>query len=584
MTTTDFPIYNYPTKDVTDPDVLFQSLGSFWTQLFQERGTIKGLTAAQALEITQRYKELVETIHSFSVKDIPIFNTIDWLPLIIKKSEYNTVPLLFKDLTDSEVAYFGPQPAQAVNNYYEGITFQFGYPKNPSALVYTTPTPAGLTRFSVIADKIINPSKVFVHGIDVQHTTDGIYFNHDIFSDPAIIKIPVINDDGTPETFVSITGPTFNEELVILWIYQAQVDQANLFENFGYIFDLKLESSDFYKVLLGKVLNLFVEGPTIHALKSVLGAFLGVSSVINPVEHIETIFTDANYRYVVTDLHTYKFDLYYSLLPGVAVGATLYAGDMFVDAIQYFDYVVSKDWWRHTLVPKTGYSSGNIVQYPEMAFPSHMFLGDYEHQFVFLNAFELVTTNAQSTITFPIHGDANDVAKFHNYINLSKVEICAKLGLGASSAISINPLDFIFSNFLKANSALIKFNFKTVQQAQLFTSFFETIKKTLPKYVYFIFFFDFTLPADEYAYLNYSPINADGSESGGLVGGAGTAYNKIANVAVDLFAFSKGVDYASSGNETVVTCGTNVKAGTIATFTSNQSTKDIPNLRLIDYT
>ncbi len=808
MDIADFPIYKYPTKDVTDPGVLFQSLGSFWTQVFQDRDTIKGLTMAQALETTQRYKDLVEVCNTFSVKDIPALHTVDWFPIIIKRSDYRNAPLLFKHNEDSEVAYFGAQPAQDINNFYEGVIFKFGFPKQPSASVYTITMPEGLTDFALIADKIVNPAKIYVNGLDVYHSDDAIYFNRDIFEDPDIPKTAVIGEDGEQETFTNSTGLTFDEEIIILWAYQGKVDTDNLFENFGYIFDLKLTSGKFYKALLEKVFNLFVEGPTIRSLKSVMGAFLGVKPVIGITETIESIFTDTSYRYIVTDLNTYKFDLYYNLLDGIAVGAVVHAGDMLVDAVEYHDYVQSKNWWRHALVPKTGYAEldengfpidsveevhtpiypydivpvgslsdyhhytvtpgnqyyafidsgsgpayagihssvttdlsievgntfssylvavvplitppsptpeifpttdvlvtpnpnhlmtftglaaghtyfvykstnsgvsysyddrftqfsgtsvgyigastefyylvdagegeqysygstpvgslanlhyfmvepghsynyyvsydsapyaligtfsiavddstswaiqtanantiyiedtlvfypeGGIAQFPQMGFPNYMFLGNYEEQLVFKNEYELLTTDAEGNITFPIHGSVNDVEKFHLHLNESKTEIAEALGIGVSSALSLNPLDFIFTNFLKNNSALFKFNFKSIQQAQLLTSFFDTIKKVLPKYVYFVFFFDLTLDVETYQYLNFNDPGADGSNTDGQLTATLAELKTASFTGAEMFGLSKGLDYASSGNTEQIDCNMNhVKAGKIATVT-----------------
>ena len=80
----------FPDKYNISPEVLYQSLGSFWTQIFSEKGTIKGYTLGQAEELTQSYYKLLDTINSFSIKHIPVFSTVRWQPLIIKKSKYNS--------------------------------------------------------------------------------------------------------------------------------------------------------------------------------------------------------------------------------------------------------------------------------------------------------------------------------------------------------------------------------------------------------------------------------------------------------------------------------------------------------------
>ena len=69
----DFPINK--TGSVTDPVFLYRSLGSFWTDIFQDKETLKGYTKGQAEEITQRYLDLIEAINSFSATDIDVFHT-----------------------------------------------------------------------------------------------------------------------------------------------------------------------------------------------------------------------------------------------------------------------------------------------------------------------------------------------------------------------------------------------------------------------------------------------------------------------------------------------------------------------------
>jgi hypothetical protein len=92
----DFIPKKYPANDVTDGNRLYAALGSFWTQIFQERGTLKGYTLAMAEELIQSYYQLVEILNSYSIRDVPVFNLKKWQPLTIKRSEFNSVPLTFQ--------------------------------------------------------------------------------------------------------------------------------------------------------------------------------------------------------------------------------------------------------------------------------------------------------------------------------------------------------------------------------------------------------------------------------------------------------------------------------------------------------
>src|SRR4051812_8757924 len=134
----DFPINNFPSNTVTDGGYLYRSLGSFWTTMFQERETIKGYSIGQAEEMIQRYLDLIESINSYSVKEVSIFHRTKWLPIILYKSKFNRVPFVFEE----NQATFGAQAADDL--YYNNVIFQFGNYKTPAAEIFVYPLDNGL--------------------------------------------------------------------------------------------------------------------------------------------------------------------------------------------------------------------------------------------------------------------------------------------------------------------------------------------------------------------------------------------------------------------------------------------------------
>ena len=521
---TDFPIFNYPTNSYTDGTVLYESLGSFWTQIFQERDTLKGYTLSQAEELIQHYYNLLETINSYSVKDVPVFHKEKWFPIAVKKSEYNNIPLLFRAVNDPEKAVFGPQPSN--DTYYAGVTFKFGFPKTPVAEVYGIVMPDDLAKFSVICNRVINPSVVFVNDVDVRSNGDILYFNKDIFSMAEIPKFSLLDETGQPVYYTTKEGAKLQDEMVILWAYHAEFDKELLYSNFGYVFELNMKNDQFYKDVLKSSFDLFTGGPTVRNVRSLACSFLGVKPVIETQELVEDIYTQDGYRFVITDKNVYKADDYYNVLPEVIVGSPVYAGDVLFNAAQYFDYVHSREWWRNALVPKAAYdSSNNITKYPEMAFPPYLFVGTYSQSLIFKNDFEIVTRSSAGVITFPVHGTAADVAEFNKTINLNASEIGDKLGLASGSSIVLNPLDFLFQNFLKHNTSLIKFNFPSLKETSTFMKFYNVVKDIFPKHVYVMFFFDFDLTQDVVDTLNgKSTVYASTSTTGTITATNGT-YN-----------------------------------------------------------
>jgi hypothetical protein len=75
-----FPIDTYPTAGGTNNELLFTTLGEFWTQVFNDRPALRGLARADAEETWQAYYSLVDAIHASSASDIQIFRKIKWLP------------------------------------------------------------------------------------------------------------------------------------------------------------------------------------------------------------------------------------------------------------------------------------------------------------------------------------------------------------------------------------------------------------------------------------------------------------------------------------------------------------------------
>jgi hypothetical protein len=507
----DFISKKYPSNDATDGNKLYKSLGSFWTQIFQEKGTLKGYTLGMAEELIQSYYSLIEVLNSYSIKDIPIFNLKRWQPITIKKSEFNQVPLNFQ----KNSAVFGSQPES--DRFYAGKVFRFGFPKNTNNNVFSYKPKIKLKKFNLIANRIISPSLFYINGVDVIiDEFDVLYFNKNIFESSDVPKAAIVGEFGEPIKFKNANGELIEDEFIILWVYHAELDNANLYDNFGRIFELNLASSQSYKNILKGIINLFVSGPTINAIKSIMGAFGGVVPVIEPEEHVEQIYSDNLNKYVITNKNVYTFKPYQNLLKHVVVGAKVYGGELLVDLVQYYDFLISPQWWQKE------------ISTPRLALSSHIFLGNYRHQLFLPNGVDLVTLTTQDKIVFPVQGRPEDVREFHKHINKpeNKEELKEKLGLSPDSpSVVINPIDFVFTNILKNNTALLKFNFNDPEELAYFFNFLPLIKDYLPPHVYLLFYINLNLPVDVLDNLNerYSlrdfpniPLSIDGSLGNGM--------------------------------------------------------------------
>jgi hypothetical protein len=518
-----YPILNYSgTSTFANPDVLYATLGTFWTSFFAERGTIRGYSIGQSEELVQHYLNLVELINSYSSEDIPVFHREKWFPVRIRKSKFKHEKIYFESETLDTVLTFGEQKYTTA---YAGVVYAFGSSRDPSSSKYAVAKESelrDLKNFRLLTNKIIAPTRIYNTGADVQIRDTRLIFGADLFSDDENIKYDVFDAAaGDWVYYTDESGVKQVEQEIILWAYQADIDQQLLWQNFGYLFDVKADSTQLFKDLLNALVKFYSNGPTIQAVQVLAAALLGVPAVKSREEQVQDIFrlTD-NSTVVITDVNVYKYDAYYNVLPSVVIGTKVYAGDVLVDAVQYFDYVRSKRWWTYQLFPRLAYDSlGNLVDgYAdnfEITLPPYLFLGNYQYGLTFKNDFELATktwNGTDYTINFPVYGSVADVQIFHDYINdvseagknlegvTRQEQVAQALGMYndagdyTNKAVGIYPLDFVFDNFFKSNSALVKLNFKSQAEASAGLGLFSLLREVLPSYVYFMFYADFALP------------------------------------------------------------------------------------------
>lgn len=518
-------IISYKNRPSTDSEFLYRSLGSFWTQLFQDKEVLKGYTLSQAQELTQRYTDLVETIRSYSVEDIPILHKEHWKPIQILKSKLNKTPFVF----EKNKAVFGKQSSEDI--YYRDMIFKFGIDKESSELVFQYFVGPEFKKFGVIADRILAPKELFIYGTDVVLDNGTLIINRDVFDSTNIEKYDVVGENGEPVTFIDNEGNTQQEQSAILWIYNCELDQSNLYKNFGYLFNLKIKNNEVYKEVLKATIKLFVSGPTINNIQTLCASILGIPVVRNREEIIEDVFSDSINKFLITDKEAYKLPLT-ATLKNSQIGAKLYAGELISNDIDFYDnsYNVEGWWKKADLVPD------------KLAFSRYLFLGSYLGQLSFSNNLETVYLDSIGNIVFPVIGHPDDVIKFNQFINSStakknKLKLYFNLTSPGDSAI-FTPLDFIMDNFMKLNVAYLGFKFNSLESMSYFLSLIPIIKETIPPYIYLILKLDLTIPDEEYSNLNgpfvqidsgltapypgddpaiYWLLNADASDSDGYI-------------------------------------------------------------------
>lgn len=504
----DFLPSKFPAEGVTDGQYLYRSLGSFWTQIFRDKNALKGYTVGMAEELIQAYFELIEKINQYSVKNIDLYHKEKWLPLTIKKSEFNNAP--FKFTPNSSV--FGKQPTEDI--FYADQIFRFGFSKETAGQVFSFTPKMALAKFGAIANRVIAPSLVLLPGIDMVLQEGTLYFTVDLFNDARIPTAKIISDFGEPVTFKDSKGNIVEEEFMVLWMHMAEVDLEDLYKNFGVILDLNLPTSESYKEILKAVLNLYVEGPTIHSLVSAFAALAKAPVIIEAKELVEDVFIDNYRQYVVTDKNVYKLELAQELSSSVTSGALLFSGDILSADVAVADTVIDGSWWQ------------TMVQTSKLAFASHIFVAGVKNQLFFENSLQLLTYTGASPseenrrIIFPVVGRPTDVQLFQDYINqaANKSALLSILNFKANStsSMTINPVDFLFKNLFKNNTLFVKLDFYSQSQLELFIALLPLLQYHLPPHVYLLLYITMSLPADNLTGLNNGlkiPGFVDGSFS-----------------------------------------------------------------------
>ena len=570
------------------PNTLYAGLGSFWTQIFQDTPLLQGFVQGWSEEMIQAYYDLIEVVNTYSVSQCPVFHKQRWQPITIQQSLFDSAPFTF-----STSNVFGTQPN--TSKYYAGSTFRFGYPLTPSADVYTFNVGSKFQGFSLIADRVINPTTYYVNGVDVVLQDGILYFNSNIFNNPAIPQKAVINDNGTPATFVDSNGVTKNDTVIIVWAYNAAIDVNYLYDNFGTFLDLSLSSSDAYKSMLQDLFSLYANGPTVAAVKTVLASLLGYSVVRTSSETIQHIISNDAAFIVVTDLNVYRYPAGSSLATGLAVGSVVELGTVLIQGFQFLDNQTVQSWWL------------SAFNRSEVAISSNVFVGSYSSQLFFANGTEIVTMDAKGNIIFPVSGEPEDLATFNANLNGSnQAAVKAALGLSSTSpTVVINPLDFLFSNFFSNNTSLIKITFQTTNNAAFVLSALDLITPYLPAHVYLLYYLTLDAGQDVYDQLNGTTTltgftgvyNADGSTILGHVptyGGDTTYYKDLDN---RFFEVAKAPVYSGNNydvfNFTAGTGHPHARAGKVFTRIPAQiivngkqtqpTTANVGTLQLIDF-
>lgn len=479
-------------SDLTNPDVYFGFLSSFWALFFQDRDVVRGVAHADALSLQQEYQNFIEASANLAVSTIEPFHRELYVPIVLRKSTFSTGPDKLK-IGGGEV--FGAQPAGT--KFREGTVFVYGGLEKRSGLYYVG-VPKGLVGAGhVIVNRLMEPSVMMVRDSDFIFEDNIITFKEDPFANPLIPKRLMAGANGVAE-----------EELV-LWLVDGQFDQKRLFQQYGYLFSNRKISSEIYRRLVESLIKSYTDGPTLQVLEAVVATMAGQPVIREAVETVQGISVLNGKRIIITDASTYQVDETIELRLAVVVGAVLTAGTPLTTVAQVFDYTRSPDWW--TTVPALAMGQDYIAaDIGPLGFVNRFSKVGLEPT---LDLVDGTATPAQ----FFLMGSPDDITKFWD---LARAKTTAGKGLGDlmwtqagkvdidgapdfTKDLYVNPLEFLVQNLIGRHTIVVKMKIDLVNRAESFLDTLGLLQNVIPSWCSLLVIFEVTVD-DTYAFQNPS--------------------------------------------------------------------------------
>lgn len=307
--------------------LLWQWLGQFWSKVYQNPELTKNLQYGQGLLSAQLYLDYVEGLSFVNRNVVPAFHRERWKPVRILKSQAGTGNAALLRVSASPAAVVGPQ---LTSDYVKGETFNVGGPVDFNGSV-SYPIDGVKNVMVAVCNSILAPATVLVQGTDFTVVDSTIFFLRE--KDP-------FNDASFPTRNVSDTDGTVDQEL-ILWCMDTLEDLDFVYKYLGYVFNVKMESSELYRNMINRIWDLHNLGTPVQLLQSAVGAILGEPTILNPEETVSLVLHDASnaVTQVITDKAVYTLPSTAVLRSVVSPGAVLKAGDFLSQTIRLYSNI-----------------------------------------------------------------------------------------------------------------------------------------------------------------------------------------------------------------------------------------------------
>jgi len=474
----------YPEEDLNRGLRLLSLLGSFWSELFGDREKLRGHLQSSGHEQGRTHLEFLETVACLSRFTVPVFHREDWHLLIFKKSDAENTPSTYRE---GDLVY-GPQTG-SVPERAAGFIQTYG--GRDRADEVKAPLPSSLSDLPWnLQNLVMNPSLILTRGVDfaVERRATGkvLAFKDDPFANPLIPRRQVVDESGNQV-----------DEEIALWAYGGQFDLNYVYVQFGYVLGLRLDSGQFYKDLLNAWWNQYLEGFSVLHLQAFMSALSGAPIIVDPTETVEVVRDEGDRKLVVTNRRSYEVPSGGNVV--VAVGDVLHAGDPLSDAFR---------------VIELGGASPDLSFFQSAAFGNNFLSGRRIAELGFRNALVSVVyggvdAEGRTVATFEVNGFPGDVEAFWEEVqrrgresgktlaNLLDVRDHPTDEPGPDSLPrTINPLQFVFENFLKNNLFVLLARQAAFASGAPGISLFRCLRDSIPPHISYLVFVEVEVPLE----------------------------------------------------------------------------------------
>lgn len=274
-------------SDFTNPEVLHKTLGEYWYSIYYGNEQIGDYVAALCFNREQWDNQFKDTKNALSRHKIPVFEHMKVKPLKILESEF---------LKSSQI-----YPKYDGTYTYEGRIY-YDVPIDSS---FTIEIPKEIKKIGYISNKLIDPTVIY--DVTIVNNT---------------VKLPEnpFKKDFRIENVYDSNGNVIDKSITF-WLFDVELDKEDVFYQYGYIFNIKLPSSEQYKALINVLYDSLINGPSERVLKLYFSIITGIPVIIEDTEKVLEIEENR----LKTDKHEYIVN--YSDTITAKVGDILHVGD-----------------------------------------------------------------------------------------------------------------------------------------------------------------------------------------------------------------------------------------------------------------